>query len=203
MKRCRDCGRLWEEPGGDLCSECERVRKELAERYADAEPLGPADPDAQWELHPQAALLEAPAWMWALENDRAPLGSDLGADTFSAYRAWRPHHRVVSAIKFLRSFLRDLGVPDRDWKLLDPLALAKKFRRGTLAITTRDDVAIALAFSELALDGRVSRPVLQRALLAIERQSLPGVAKARGRDAAARAHDLRAMKDVLEKAPAG
>jgi uncharacterized protein YfeS len=63
----------------------------------------------------------------------------------------------------------------------------------------RDEAIIALAFGQLLLAGKVDAEPKRRALLAIERQSLPTVVKFWNEFAEERTERLKKMKSVLEK----
>jgi uncharacterized protein YfeS len=183
---------------------CFKARARLARAVEEQHepPIDDAGPDPldPASAHPVARSLMLDPWFWSIADDGSPLGNDTGADTLAAFREWRPTHTVVDPLALLRQLLRGWQVPDRDWRLLEPAALEHALPRRHYAILTRDDTAIALAFAQLVEEGRVSRMVRDRALLAVRRQSLPVVIAFRGWvDPAERKERLARMESVLNQ----
>ena len=132
---------------------------------SDDEPLakGPAD------VASRAArdLLEED-WLWSL-------GSDTGADTWAYFQTWRAENPSDSPLEFLDRLLQAWEVPAANWDLADPVIIQDRLKDDHFALLTRDDAVVAVAFSQLILDGRVDRELRARALLALSRQALSEV----------------------------
>jgi uncharacterized protein YfeS len=138
-------------------------------------------------------------WLWNIADENSPLGNDTGADALAAFREWRPRHRGADPVRVLASLLSGWEVPDRDWGLLDPLALQAALPKRHFEILTRDDTAIAVA--QLVEEGIVSPALRDKALLALQRQADPIVVHFRGWvDPGERQRRLRTMRSVIEQA---
>lgn len=145
--------------------------------------------DIDWSTyHPDArALLDDP-FFWDCADDLAPVGNDTGADILEGYRAWRRRKKnaSVGALAYLCRVLAEWEVP-------------LEGSDGKLALV-RDEACVALAFSQIMLEGRVESEVAECALQAITRQR-PTIGdwpdSVRREQALARTGD--AIKRVLER----
>jgi len=204
--RCGDCGVAIVEvaaPDAGLCASCAAERRAASASVYDVDmpTVVPTDLHDLRHASPAARAITAPGWLWRVCDDGAPLGSDTGADTLSAFKAWRRRHKSHDPLAFEHDLLTEWEVADQDWEVLDIPTLERMLPQDHFNVLTRDDVAIATAFSELFVDGRVSRPVLERAILAIRRQSLSAVVEFRGwADPEDRTSRLQAMRSILERA---
>lgn len=104
-------------------------------------------------------LLDQP-FFWDCTDDLAPLGNDTGADVLEGLRKWRRRKTAASrpALGYLHHILAEWDVPlmGGDAKLA----------------LVRDEACVALAFSQVMLEGRVDADVADCALQAIARQRL-------------------------------
>ena len=116
---CADChGALTDVAGSEslgLCASCAEAQAAAAESVRDLDApshdFGAAAHDIA-SAHRVARALMTESWLWNLCDDGAPLGSDTGADTLSAFREWRRRHRTADPSAFQAQLLQDWEVPD-------------------------------------------------------------------------------------------
>jgi uncharacterized protein YfeS len=160
--------------------------------------------DEDWELgpengHPVARRLLRDAFFWSLADDGAPLGSDTGADTLAFYRRWRGDNPAAPIAEFVDKTLESWGVGRSPLDGLDDRELRSALDEDHFSILTHDDFIIALAFSQLVLEGRVDPDVKAKALRSIHRQTTDVVIAFRGWvSPKERKSRLAKMKSVLE-----
>lgn len=130
-------------------------------------------------------------------NEYGPLGNDTGADVMGHYRRWRESGNRPGP--FLPHLLHEWEIGDYDWDDLDANVIIEEMQRSRQAVferLTRDDLIIALAFAQIIVDGHAQSKVLERALKAVQRQSLDRIIEFRGWD------DPEYRKEVLAKVAA-
>jgi uncharacterized protein YfeS len=181
---CKKCGALilpgTAEKTDGLCRPCERKANWPKQPLAQSEP-DPGDRELSPEnAHPKARQVLTDSFFWQLADDGAPLGSDTGSDLFAMYRTWKDENPTASPRLFLAEVLREWEVPNKDWQITDPNLISKKLAANGFFILTRDDTVIALAFSQIILDGILDTDIKEKALLALKRQSLDTVITYRG-----------------------
>lgn len=138
--------------------------------------------DIDWkQFHPRArALLDDP-FFWDPADDLAPLGNDTGADVFERYRGSRRRKTTGrSALTMLQRLLREWGTPVQGGSAAQRLV--------------RDEATIALAFSQIMLDGKPEQDVAKLAHEAIDRQLTTA---GEWRDPKERANRLRQLEKAL------
>lgn len=157
-----------------------------------------------WELspdaaHPKAAQLLKDEFFWDCVDENTPFGNDTGADTLKFFRAWRKEHPCANASEFLGEILGEVfEVPDAHWNVIEPVQVQALLDESDDDVCVRDDTLIAVAFGQIVLEGKVDAEIKRRALLALQRQSLPVVIKHRGWvDPQGRIERLRRMREVL------
>ena len=156
-----------------------------------------------WELspeisHPNAAAILTDEFYWSEGDDNSPFGNDTGNDTLKLFQKWREKHWMETPIAFLNQLLNNWEVTNDFWDVTDAAEVENLLAQDEFSLIERDEVIIALAFGKLLLAGKVDAEPKRRALLAIERQSLPTIVKF-WEDAEERTERLRKMKSVLEK----
>lgn len=153
------------------------------------EELGELSPE---NSHPNAAAILTEEFYWDCGDDNSPFGNDTGADTLEHFREWREEHPAENPIEFLDQLLDE-------WDVTDAAEAQKLRKKDEFSFSLRDEAIIALAFGQLLLEGKVDAEPKRRALLAIERQSLPTIVKFWKEFAEERTERLGKMKIVLEK----
>lgn len=158
-----------------------------------------------WEVtpdtaHPRAKQLLGESIVWNYGDEDSPLGSDIGADTFAAYLAFRSAHPEGEIQDFLRGQLASRGIPDADWDLLDPARLEGSLNSGSgFELLRRDDMIIGLAYAQFLLEGVLDSVVRVRAITALRRQATDTVLSFRGGGGEkARREQLAGFRQVLE-----
>jgi uncharacterized protein YfeS len=130
-------------------------------------------------------------------NAYGPFGNDAGHDVLADYRRWRADGNRPG--QFLPHLLRAWEIGDYDWDDQDANVIVEEMERSQPAAferLTRDDVIIALAFTQIIVDGAAQPKVLERALKAVQRQSHDRIIEFRGWV------DPRYRKEVLQKVAA-
>lgn len=158
-----------------------------------------------WELspknsHPTAVAILTDDFYWNELADNSPFGNDSGNDTLKLFQKWREKNWMETPIIFLDRLLKDWEVTNDFWNVTDASEAQKLLEQDDFSFIERDEVIIALAFGQLLLAGKVDAELKRRALLAIERQSLPAIIKfVWGDYPEERVIRLKKMKSVLEK----
>jgi len=150
--------------------------------------------------HPRARQMLGHSVIWNYGDEDSPLGNDTGADTFAAYLNFRATRPVGGAQDFVREQLALRGIPDTGWDLLDLGLLEEAIKSGAgSTLVRRDDFIIALAFSQLLLEGSLDPEVQRRAITALRRQESDVVVSFRGGGGkAARKQQLMEFTRILE-----
>ena len=143
------------------------------------------DDEPEWELapensHPIAKQILKDDFFWSIADDGAPLDNDTGADILAFYREQLETSSQVSSVDFLNKILEGWEVENKDWNLLDEAKLSRELENNHFNVLTRDDAVIAVAFSQIVLEGTLNKQLKQKALLAVERQMLQKVIEFRG-----------------------
>jgi uncharacterized protein YfeS len=133
--------------------------------------------DDDWELspanaHPIARKRLIQPFLWHMADDASPLGNDTGADTLAYFRSWRAGNRFLSPNRFISRLLSDWQIDDADWEMLDSQKLKRRLKKKWTHIIIRDEVALAVAFAQIVLEGKLDAEVKKKALFAIKRQLL-------------------------------
>jgi uncharacterized protein YfeS len=163
------------------------------------------DDDEFWELspensHPNAVAILTDEFYWHGSGDNSPFGNGTGNDTLKLFQKWREKHWMETPIAFLDQLLDKWEIINDFWDVTDPAEVEKFIEQDEFSFIVRDEAIIALAFGQLLLAGKVDAELKRRALLAIERQSLPTMIKFLFEDMVEkRIERLRKMKSVLEK----
>lgn len=157
-----------------------------------------------WELspetaHPNAAQILTDEFFWDCMDENSPFGNDTGADALKFFREWRAAHTRANPLEFLGKILREVfEVPDAHWNVVELDQVRALLNDSEYDLSVRDDTVIAVAFGQIVLEGRVETEIKRRALLALQRQSLPAVIEHRGWvSPAARIERLERMREVL------
>ena len=137
-----------------------------------------SNPVYLWEevhgaVHPNARELMTDEFYWSEVDDGSPFGNDTGADTLADYVRWRSANPVVSPMEFVSHLLSEWGLIDDYWDVTDEAEVENIMEEDPLGCRPRDEVAIAVAFAQLALEGRVDEQLRIRTLNVIKRQLLP------------------------------
>lgn len=161
------------------------------------------DDEELWELspensHPNAVAILTDDFYWDEIDDNSPFGNDTGNDTLKHFQEWREKNWTETPIAFLDQLLGNWEVTNDFWEVTDASEAQKLLEQDEFSFIERDEVIIALAFGQLLLAGKVDAESKRRALLAIERQSLPIITKY-WNSAEERTERLGKMKSVLEK----
>lgn len=161
------------------------------------------DDEEFWELspensHPNAVAILTDEFYWNELDDNSPFGNDTGNDILKLFQKWREKHWMETPIAFLDQLLDKWEVSNDFWDVTDAAEVENLLAQDEFSFIERDEAIIALAFGQLLLAGKVDAELKRRALLAIERQSLPTIVKF-WEDAEERTETLRKMKSVLEK----
>jgi uncharacterized protein YfeS len=149
------------------------------------------------DSHPRAVAALKDAFFWSLTDDASPFGNESAQATLTAFRAYRDDHPGESPLGLLDELLARWEVEDAHWDALDPDEVQSIGAEDEYGLLTRDEVIIALAFSQLITDGKLAPELRRRALLAIRRQTLPALLHAWGARATERAERLERMAAVL------
>ncbi|CAN5753500.1 hypothetical protein BH20ACI4_BH20ACI4_05460 [soil metagenome] len=158
-----------------------------------------------WELspensHPNTVAILTDEFYWNEGDDNSPFGNDTGNDTLKHFQKWREKNWMETPIAFLDQLLDDWEVTNDFWDVTDASEAEKLCEQDEFSFNVRDEVIIALAFGQLLLAGKVDAEPKRRALLAIERQSLPTIVKFFWEDfTEEQIERLRKMKIILEK----
>lgn len=165
---------------------------------ADDEASGPMPEEL---ASPRSRELMVEPWLWSRIDADSPFGCDTGADTWALFREWRSSHPSASPLRFLSDLLQSWDVSDERWSLHQAADVQARLEHDHFSMLTRDDAVIALAFSQLVLEGVIEPELQERALLAIQRQSMPEVMTFRGwTSAIERLNRLAHMRQVLSEA---
>lgn len=149
--------------------------------------------------HPRAARALAEPFFWDISDDNSPFGNDSGTDTLAAFYEWREENPEASPIAFLDELLARWEVASDHWDLVDEGEVHAVGAEDEFSLLTRDEVILALAFSQLVVEGRIDPEVRRRALIALKRQALPALLHGWGERMVERAERLERMKAVLER----
>ncbi len=168
------------------------------------ESMSDSDDDGLWGItpdncHPNVAKLLTDDFYWDIGDENSPLGNDTGADTFLDFREWREEHQTANPIEFLDKLLDEWQVTNDFWDITDAAEVQKLWEKDEFSLKLRDEAVIALAFGQFVIEGKVDTEPKRRALLAIERQSLPAMVERWEGFADERIERLGKMKTVLEK----
>ncbi len=156
-----------------------------------------------WELkpengHPLARQVLRDDFFWSLDDENSPLGNDDGADTLQSFYKWLKGNPTIDRKVFLDKVLAGWEVNNDKWDLLTNIKIKNEMKRDDFSLITRDNVVIALAFSQIVLEGKVEKDIKQKAFWALERQQSEVVLDSWGKYKEERRERLQKMKRVLE-----
>lgn len=129
----------------------------------------------EWELkrengHSLAKELLKDDFFWSIADENSPLGNDDGADTLHSYQVWLKGNPTINRNVFLNKLLAGWEVKNDKWDLLSDRKIKNEMVKDEFSFFTRDNVVIALAFSQIVLEGKIDSEIKQKALWALERQ---------------------------------
>lgn len=149
--------------------------------------------------HPMARGYLQDDFFWDFYDDNSPLGNDTGADIFHHYQKWKIKNPQTNPIIFLEKIFISWELENKDWDLLEESKLRQKLERDTYNVLIRDDSVIAIAFSQIILEGNLNKKIRELALLAIKRQMSDIVINFRNwTDKQERRERLTKMQSVLQ-----
>jgi uncharacterized protein YfeS len=161
-------------------------------------PADPEPPDlSPDDSHPRAVLALKDAFFWSLTDEAAPFGNEAAQETLTAFRDFRDERPTESPLSLLAELLARWEVKDAHWDATEPAEVQGIGEEDEYGLLTRDEVLLALAFSQLITEGRLHPELRRRALLALRRQSLPALLHAWGARASERAERIERMSAVL------
>ncbi|AUX41178.1 hypothetical protein SOCE26_025850 [Sorangium cellulosum] len=151
------------------------------------------------ESHPRAAAVLADPFFWSLVDETAPFGNETAQETLTAFRDFRDEHPTRSPLALLDELLARWEVANAHWDAVDAAEVQALGEEDEYSLLTRDEVILALAFSQIVTEGKLDPEVRRRALLALARQSLPALLSAYEGRALERAQRLDRMKAALSE----
>jgi uncharacterized protein YfeS len=157
------------------------------------------EPLVREDAHPRAAAALSDGFFWHTHDDGAPLGSETGADTLAAFRDFRAERPGEGPLVLLSELLQRWEIADAAWDAVNLGDVVEAGAEDEYSLLARDEVILALAFSQLVDEGRVDEEVRRRAVLATTRQALPPLLLPWGDKALERATRLERMKQVLSR----
>lgn len=134
-------------------------------------------PELEPQNFPYGAYFLKDEFYWSVTNALAPFGSDNGWDTLFYFYPWRRSYPRGNPVAFLNRFLKSWQVKNTGWEIVDAERALQLLKEDEFSFESRDDVVLAVAFGQILLEGKVHPEIRRRALLAIERQSLPEIAQ--------------------------
>lgn len=161
-------------------------------------PDDPELPDLSPEdSHPRAALALKDAFFWSLADTAAPFGNEAAQETLTAFRDFREEHATQSPLVLLDALLARWEIEDAHWDATAAAEVQAIGEEDEYGLLSRDEVIIALAFSQIITEGRLHPELRRRALLALLRQSLPALLHAWGARKTERVDRIERMRVVL------
>lgn len=121
--------------------------------------------------HKAEAVLHDP-FFWDKNSQGPPFGNKLGIYTWTRFHEWRKQHPLENPLPLLGVVLHELKVPNEGWLEMDQDRLVRILPFKSFEIIKRDDVVIALAFSQIIKEGHLSPAIKEKAQTALERQTL-------------------------------
>jgi uncharacterized protein YfeS len=149
------------------------------------------------DSHPKAAQALKEAFFWSLTDETAPFGNETAQETLTAFRDFRDEHPTRSPLLLLAELLERWEVKDAHWDTTESAEVQAIGEEDEYSLLTRDEVIIALAFSQIITEGRLDAELRRRALLALRRQALPALLHAWGARRLERAERVERMSAVL------
>ncbi|CAN91977.1 Hypothetical protein yfeS [Sorangium cellulosum So ce56] len=149
------------------------------------------------DCHPRAAAALADPFFWSLTDETAPFGNETAHETLTAFRDFRDEHPKKSPIELLDALLERWEVGNAGWDAVDAAEVEALGEEDEYGLLTRDEAILALAFSQIVVEGRLDPEVRRRALLALARQALPALLSAYEGRALERALRIDRMRGIL------
>ena len=157
----------------------------------------------EWdEFHPSARSLLNDLFFWDSMDENSPHGNDTGADLLIGFTKWERRHSTRPAHEMARRLLRDWGVSQIDYDVVNEAAIWTLLQGDLLSLVETDEALIAAAFAAVKCRGCCDRETREIALKAIVRERLPAVIEGRGwRDATERMERLDLLTEKLRRVP--
>lgn len=127
--------------------------------------------------HPNAVAQFKYDYIWQCWNGYSPFGTDEGHPLFAGFREWRINHLQVDPLVFLRHYQSSWGVKFTDPLVIQPEKVKELLNQDQFSLHTHDQTTIALAFSQIYVEGALSPHIKTLALCAFERQLVDCVIK--------------------------
>lgn len=157
-------------------------------------------PDAlRDEAHPKAREALTDAFFWDTEDPGSPLGGDTGRDVLEAFRGAREEDPRGSVLTVLDEILASWEVANDSWDVVSESEVQAIGEEDEFSLLTRDETILALAFTQLVLEGRIEPEIRRRSLLALTRQTLPALLHGWGDQRLERALRVERMREILAK----
>lgn len=151
------------------------------------------------DAHPRAREALTDAFFWDAEDLGSPLGGDTGHDVLEALRDAREENPRGSVIAVLDELLAIWEVANDSWDVVSESEVQAIGEEDEFSLLTRDEAILALAFSQIVVEGRVESEVRRRALLALTRQALPALLHGWGDKRLERALRVERMREILAR----
>lgn len=149
------------------------------------------------QIHPKARAALADAFLWDPQDPSGPFGNETGREVLEAFQDLRASSPRGDALELLKELLETWEVADTDWDVVDEDAVQAVGAEDEHSLLLRDEVILALAFASLAIDGAIHLEVQRRALVALQRQTLPALLHGFGDGAARRRKAIERMREIL------
>ncbi|KPE49094.1 hypothetical protein [Chryseobacterium indologenes] len=125
----------------------------------------------------KAQQIMAEKFYYSVIDEFAPFGNDMGNDTFYLYSDWIQENSDKNALLFLQENLKDLGnayasfdlrtdAKNRNYLIQEVSRLPDQY----VALNRIDSIIIALAFTQLFLEGKIDKGINILAQIAIDRE---------------------------------
>lgn len=133
----------------------------------------PPSPD---KAHLLAKKLLIDSFYFKSSDEAGPFGNPDGMDTYFDFYTWRQSHKNDNPGIFVNEHLGSLGYPklsNDDTVIATLLDYTTKNEFGSRLISATDAVIVAVAFSQLYLEGTVDKSSKEMARAAMIRQTIP------------------------------
>ncbi len=111
------------------------------------------------EAHPKAQEALTDAFFWDTEDAGSPLGGDTGRDVLEALRDARDADPRGNVIAVLDEILAAWEVANDSWDVASENEVQAIGEEDEFSLLTRDEAILALAFSQIVIEGRVDPEV--------------------------------------------
>ncbi len=160
--------------------------------------------EGTWELcrenaHPKASEQLAEDFFWSVAEENSPLGNEAAGYILTYFFRWRHFHPEDSPLDFLDDMMLAWEIPE-DVPSPDEAGMAKRLPKDKQIIFTYDDMVIALAFSQIMLEGELVPSLKAKAQEALEHQAgEAAITHRRWKDPEERHRRLKLMGEALDK----